>query len=88
MLWLKHISGILGQFTSFLQKKNLFYQLFFYRLKKYLDFFVLLFTFLSTDVFNTESLNQEFFQKIGAIYLFFAKKLVFINNSLIARPST
>ena len=42
MLWLKHISGILGQFTIFLQK-YLFYQLFFYRLTKYLNFFVLLF---------------------------------------------
>ena len=37
MLWLKHILGILGQFTCFLQK-NLFYSLFFYHLTKYLDF--------------------------------------------------
>ena len=57
-------------------------------LDKILRFFVLYITFVSTNVFNTESLNQEFFQKIGAIYLFFAKKLVFINNSLTARPSS
>ena len=87
MLWLKHISGILGQFTSFLQK-NLVWLIILLLLDKILRFFVLLFTFVSRYVFNTESLNQEFFQKIGAIYLFFVKKLVFINNSLTARPST
>ena len=39
-------------------------------LEKILRFFVL-FTFVSTYVFNTKSLNPKFFQKIGAIYLFF-----------------
>ena len=39
-------------------------------------------------VFDTESLSQTYLRNFGAIYLFFAKKLVFINNSLTARPST
>ena len=73
--------------VSFLQKK-LVLLIILLPLDKILNFFVLLFTFVSTIVFITESLNQEYFQKIGAIYLFFAKKLVFINNSLTARPST
>ena len=60
----------------FFCKKNLFYQLFFYGLTKYLDFCVLFFTFVSTYVFNTESLNQEFFRKFGLIYLFFCVKNV------------
>ena len=82
-----YISGILGQFTSFFAKK-LVLLIILLPLDKILRFFVLLFTFVSSYVFNTESLNQEFFQKIRAIYLFFAKKLVFINNSLITRPRT
>ena len=61
MLSLKHISGILGQFTIFLQKKLVLLVILLP-----LECYVLSFTFVSTYVFNTESLNQEIFQKIGA----------------------
>ena len=39
-------------------------------------------------VFDTESLSQTYLRNFGAIDLLFAKKLVFINTSLTARPST
>ena len=39
-------------------------------------------------VFDTESLSHTYLRNFGAIYMLFAKKLVFINKSLTARPST
>ena len=53
---------MLGQFSSFLQKNVLLIILL--PLDKMFRFLCSLFTFVSTYVFNTESLNQEFFQKI------------------------
>ena len=53
---------MLGQFSSFLQKNVLL--IIILPLDKMFRFLCYLFTFVSTYVFNTESLNQEFFQKI------------------------
>ena len=64
MLRLKHISGIWFNLLFFFKKK-LVLLIIILQLEKILRFFVLLFTFVYTYVFYTESLKKMFSENLG-----------------------